>query len=136
MALGGVKMDDINVIKRIKQLRSDKFFNLSQQEFANRIGISRSNLSNIETGKVKLTDRVAKDICKEFHINYLWLTEGEGEAIKEIPQEIFDEVKKAYDLSNDDVVILQEYSKLEKGQKDRLRLYLQSLIEAEKKKEG
>ncbi|MSS64566.1 helix-turn-helix domain-containing protein [Velocimicrobium porci] len=128
--------DTNNIIERIKKLRSKEFFNLNQNEFANRIGISRSNLANIETGKVKLTDRVAKDICKEFKINYLWLMEGEGEPIKEISIEIFDEIKKAYDLSNDDVTILKEYSSLDKNHRERLKNYIKALIYVEKKEEG
>jgi len=61
--------------ERVKYLRKEILF-LSQKEFAQRINISRSNLANIETNKVKLTNRVVNDICKEFNISKLWLTQG------------------------------------------------------------
>ena len=62
--------------------------------------------------------------------------EGEGEPIKEISIEIFDEIKKAYDLSNDDVTILKEYSSLDKNHRERLKNYIKALIYVEKKEEG
>ncbi len=43
------------------------------------IGISRFSISNYESGKRVLTERVIRDLCREFNVEYEWLTEGEGE---------------------------------------------------------
>lgn len=62
---------------RILELRNK--LNISQEEMGNKIGVSRFSVSNYETGKKKVTDRAVKDICREFSVNYLWLTQGVGE---------------------------------------------------------
>lgn len=61
---------------RIKALRLD--LKMSQAEFAERIRMSRSNLGNIETGVIGVTDRVATDICRAFNVNEEWLRNGTG----------------------------------------------------------
>ena len=50
----------------------------TQQEFASEIDISRSNLGNIETGEVAVTERVITSICRAFGINETWIRTGEG----------------------------------------------------------
>lgn len=122
----------MDAVDRIKLLRGKDFYNLNQMQFANHIGISRSNLANIETRKVKLTERVAKDICKEFKINYLWLLEGRGEPFTETPNDIFDEIKKEYDLNDNDIDLLKEYSEMSKDERNSLREYIKSLIRTKK----
>jgi len=67
--------------ERIKDLRKE--LNLTQQEFAEKINISRSNLGNIETNTVGITDRVRNTICNEFNISEYWLRTGDGEMFKE-----------------------------------------------------
>ena len=51
---------------------------LTQDEFRKEINLSRSNLASIETGAVKVTDRVIADICKTFNLSEHWLRTGEG----------------------------------------------------------
>lgn len=124
----------MDAVDRIKILRGKDFYDLNQLEFAGRIGISRSNLANIETRKVKLTERVAKDICKEFKINYLWLIDGKGEPLTETPEDLFDEIEKEYDLNDSDIDLLKEYLEMSAAERNSLRKYIKSLIAA--KKEG
>lgn len=64
--------------ERVKHLRKD-VLKLTQQQFADTLGISRSNLGNIEINQIALTERNAKDICEKFHINEEWLLEGVGD---------------------------------------------------------
>lgn len=54
----------------------------TQQAFAEEIKISRSNLGNIETGEVAVTDRVIFLICEKFDINEEWLRTGKGDPQK------------------------------------------------------
>lgn len=63
--------------ERIKELR--KTLKLSQEEFGNRIGITGSGISKIESGANNVAERTIKAICKEFNVSYMWLTNGEGE---------------------------------------------------------
>lgn len=63
--------------ERIKQLRKE--LHLTQQEFANKIGISRGNIGAYEVGKNAPSDAVISLICREFNVNESWLRTGEGE---------------------------------------------------------
>ena len=47
----------MTIHERIKHLRKYEL-KLTQEEFAQKIKISRSNLANIESGKISITDRV------------------------------------------------------------------------------
>lgn len=63
--------------ERLKKLR--KTLDLTQQEFADRLGISRGNIGSYEVGKSALSDAVISLICREFNVNKDWLRTGEGE---------------------------------------------------------
>ena len=56
---------DIN--NKIRKLRFE--LNLTQQEFADRIGISRPSLSNYEKGTRMPSMTVVQKICKEFNVS-------------------------------------------------------------------
>ncbi|MCD3223817.1 helix-turn-helix domain-containing protein [Clostridium botulinum] len=62
---------------RLKELR--KNLNLTQQDFAKKLNMSRSNIGNIENGIINLSERNIKDICKIFNVNEDWLKTGNGE---------------------------------------------------------
>lgn len=65
--------------ERLHYLREEEL-DISQEEFGNRIGVSRFSISNYESGKRSLTARVITDICREFGVNEVWLRTGEGGA--------------------------------------------------------
>lgn len=64
---------------RIIELRTE--LNISQEELGERIGLSRSGVSNIEKGKRALNDRHIKLICSEFNVSEKWLRTGEGDML-------------------------------------------------------
>lgn len=63
--------------ERLKKLR--KTLDLTQQEFANKIGIARGNIGAYEVGKNAPSDAVISLICKQFNADENWLRTGEGE---------------------------------------------------------
>lgn len=63
--------------ERIKQIRKE--LNLTQEEFADKIGIKRGAISNYEIGRNIPIDAVISLICREFDVNETWLRTGEGE---------------------------------------------------------
>ncbi|MDB8575184.1 helix-turn-helix domain-containing protein [Turicibacter sanguinis] len=101
----------MSIGSRVKEIRKE--FGLNQEEFAKKINISRSNLSNIEIGRVISTDRVINDICCEFKINETWLRTGDGE--KYIIQNTFslDEYVKENNMSDIELEILKLYFSLD-----------------------
>ena len=67
-----ILLKDINL--RVKEIRNK--FQLSQEDFGNKLGLSKSSISNIENGTRNVTKKHIKLICTIFNINELWLTTG------------------------------------------------------------
>ena len=62
---------------RIRMLRKE--LNLTLTEFSNKLGITHAALSNIENGKRNVTEQMHKSICREFRVDPIWLSTGEGD---------------------------------------------------------
>lgn len=63
--------------ERLKKLR--KTLDLTQQEFADKIGIKRNTMAQYEIGRNEPIDAVIISICREFNVSENWLRTGEGE---------------------------------------------------------
>lgn len=63
--------------ERLKKLR--KALDLTQQEFADRLGIKRNTVAQYEIGRNKPIDAVIISICREFDVNEEWLRTGKGD---------------------------------------------------------
>lgn len=96
---------------RIKQIRKDA--NLTQEEFSKTIHISRSNLGNIESGKINLTDRVVNDICDAFRVNPIWLRTGNGNPYIEPKTFSLDEYAKSQDLHDNEINLIRGFMELD-----------------------
>lgn len=92
---------------RIKNLRKE--LNLTQQEFADKIGISRGNIGAYEVGKNVPSDAVISLICREFNVREEWLRTGEGEMFKPKPSDILDQLAYKYKLFNFDYVMIEKF---------------------------
>lgn len=71
----------MEVYERIKELRK-KHFKMSQETFAERLGVSRSVIKNIELNALARPEQkmpLYKLICTEFNVNEKWLLTGEGD---------------------------------------------------------
>lgn len=71
--------------ERLRQLR--KALDITQQEFADRIGIKRNSYANYETGRNTPIDAIILSICREFNVNEEWLRTGEGEIFEELTEQ-------------------------------------------------
>ena len=56
---------------------------LNQQEFADRINLTKNYVSLMETGSRSPSDRTIADICREFNVNRQWLETGAGKPFQE-----------------------------------------------------
>ncbi len=65
---------------RIKQLRNS--LELTQQKFADRLGLKRQTIAAYEIGNIEPSDSTLLLICKEFNVNEEWLRTGNGEPYK------------------------------------------------------
>ena len=75
---------------RLKKLR--KTLDMTQQEFADKIGIARGNIGAYEVGKNALSDAVISLICKtdfppKGKVNENWLRTGEGDMFTEMSRD-------------------------------------------------
>ena len=71
--------------ERVKEIRQT--LKLTLEKFGEPIGLKKSALSLIENGKNSPTDANIKAICREFGVDYIWLTTGEGEMFVESDDE-------------------------------------------------
>lgn len=62
---------------RIKELRTE--LKLTQQGFADRLGIKRGAVANYEVGRNEPSDSVISLICREFNVDEKWLRTGIGD---------------------------------------------------------
>lgn len=62
---------------RIKKIRKE--LDLTQQEFASRIGTTQNVLANYETGRRNPSASVINNICKTFNVNEEWLRDETGD---------------------------------------------------------
>jgi transcriptional regulator with XRE-family HTH domain len=69
-----VTVDWVAVGRRIRELRG---FDMTQEEFAHRIGISQNYLSTLEHGKVEVGAQILLRIAREFGKTIEWLLTGE-----------------------------------------------------------
>ena len=111
--------------ERVRMIRKHPNVNLTLEKFGEKLGIKKSALSLIENGK-------NKSICREFRVNYFWLTKEKGEPFIDIPDTALDDLADDYDLDNIDKKIIQKYLELSADQRDVIKAYLRSLCEDEK----
>lgn len=90
---------------RIKKLR--KTLDLTQQEFAEKLGIKRNTIAQYEIGRNIPIDAVIKSICREFGVSEKWLRNGSGEMFEEVPEEDVYSRAAAEALKNDDALAIE-----------------------------
>jgi transcriptional regulator with XRE-family HTH domain len=63
--------------ERIREVR--KALGLTLEKFGEKIGMKKNSVSQLENGKNSVTEQVVKAICREYNVDYMWLTTGDGE---------------------------------------------------------
>lgn len=63
--------------ERIRDVR--KALGLTLEKFGEKIGMKKNSVSQLENGKNSVTEQVVKAICREYNVDYMWLTTGDGE---------------------------------------------------------
>ena len=78
--------------ERVKEVR--KSLGLTLEKFGERIGVTRGSMSNIENGNRNLTEQMTKSICREFGVDYIWLTTGEGEMFVDTDDDFIERIDR------------------------------------------
>lgn len=74
----------MSVGSRIKELRNS--LDLTQQKFADRLGIQRGIIGKYEVDVSAPSDAVISLICREFNVREAWLRDGTGEMLDVKPR--------------------------------------------------
>lgn len=76
--------------ERIHLIRQAEGINLTLEQFGKRVGVSAVSIHKVENSQNNVSDRLRRDICREFHVNETWLRTGEGEMF--LPQTRNDQI--------------------------------------------
>lgn len=107
---------------RLRELR--KHLKLSQTAFAEKIGVSRSVVKNLELGVVEIKEHMIKLICSTFNINEDWLKTGDGDMFAVTQTSIIDELRNTYNLNDLDIAIVEGYLNLGEQERSIFRKYI------------
>lgn len=114
--------------ERLKKLRKE--LDLTQQEFADRIGISRGNIATYETRDGSPGSSVINLICREFNVSETWLRTGEGEMFLPSPNGVLDELVQKYGLSTRGKVIVEKFLDLNPDVQEAVAVYIEKVAAA------
>ena len=120
---GGEKLKE-----RIKRIRRE--LELTQQEFADRLGIKRGSIANYEIGRNDPVDSIISLICREFNVNEEWLRYGEGEMFNPAPTDALDQLSEKYRLSNADYVMIEKFVNLRPEVRQNIYDYFKEVVSA------
>lgn len=78
--------------ERIREVR--KTLGLTLEKFGEKIGMKKNSVSQIENGKNSVTEQVVKSICREFNVDYIWLTTGDGEMFVDTDDDFIERIDR------------------------------------------
>lgn len=116
--------------ERVKIVRKNA--QLTMEKFGEKLGVTKTAVSLIESGKNSLTDQMAKLICREFNVDYFWLRDGIGEIYMAEPETIVDELADEYKLSEVGKALVKFYVNLDPGLRDLFEAELQKTFQIKK----
>ena len=120
--------------ERLKELR--KTLKLTQKEFGVKIGVTNFTISDIEKGKLSLTERNLNLICERFNVNKEWLANGIGEMfLPQLPEDDFSRLLSEIEESDDEFIkkFLEIYWQLDDIGKKIIMDLAESLLRNQKK---
>jgi len=119
-----MQIETIN--QRIKKLR--KVLDLTQQAFADRLGISRGNIATYETREGSPGNSVIALICREFGVNEAWLRTGKGEMFTKAPNTALEELAVDFYLDPFDEALVDEYLHLTPNNRKAIRAFFYRVL--------
>ncbi len=118
-------MSDIGV--RINTIR--KTLELTMEEFGKKIGITRSSVNSLEKGVNNPSEQTIKSICREFSVDYLWLTKGIGDMFIEEESDPIKLVAQKYSLSDLEEKIVTNFVKMPPNKREMMVSAFKELFE-------
>lgn len=127
---------------RVREVR--KTLNLTMEKFGEQLGVTRTAISNIESGNRKVTEQMFKAICREFNVNEEYLRTGAGNMFRELPEEeetaaiVSELLEDGRDNPFYEIIleIMHTYNELSPKSQEVLRDASSKLLENLRKKKG
>ena len=119
----------MELYERIKYLRKTEL-KLTQKEFAEKLGVSRSVISNIEYNVLAQPDRqepIYRLICSTFNVNYTWLKNGDGDIFIKSPTSFIDELAQKYNIDDFLKRVITAYMDLSENDRQTVRRYIENI---------
>lgn len=120
----------MTVGERIKELRKN-LLGISMETFGKKIGVAKNTISQWETGTNGISESMIRSICREYNVDYFWLSEGIGEPFRDFPKTLIDEIAVEYDLDDFEESMIVEFVKLKKEERAAIVKYVKNLIKKE-----
>lgn len=114
--------------ERIKKLR--KALDLTQQEFASRLGMKQNTIATYEMGRSKPATPTVVAICREFRVNEEWLRNGTGEMFLPPPRDALDELIEQRGLPREFRALTDKFLELKPDQREIVIEYMRSVAAA------
>ena len=113
---------------RIKLIR--KTLGISQRDFGKKIGISDTAVSKLESGERNPSEQTLKSICREFNVDYFWLTEGaDVDMFMKLPNTLMEKLSERYNLNKKSKMVLKTYLEAPDDEKEAIENFLTTLAE-------
>lgn len=100
----------MSINERIKEVRKAR--GLNQKEFSDKIGLTQSAVSRIESADVAIIDQNVRLICQTFHINEKWLRTGQGKMDEVKVEAPIEALVKQYRLDNSQRALVEAFLSL------------------------
>lgn len=113
---------------RLRNLRRQ--LDLTQAEFAERIGSVQNTITGYENGRRQPSGAVISLICKEFNVNEEWLRDGVGEMFKAAPSTILDQMAEHYSFTHRDYVAVEKFANLNRQRRDVILDFMREVVAA------
>ena len=120
--------------ERLNLLR--KTLKISQEEFGKRLGVTGASISRLEKGERNITEQMIKSICREFNVDYIWLTTGEGEMFVDSDDDITESIDRIMSGENEfHKNLFKTFARLDENELSALETVIDKFIEVRKRKD-
>lgn len=120
--------------ERIKEIR--KALGLTLEKFGDRLGVTKTTISRLETGVNNVTEQMAKAVCREFGVDYIWLTTGDGEMFVETDDDILETIDRIMIGENEfHKNLFKTFARLDEDELLALERIIDKFIEVSKEKD-
>ena len=116
--------------ERVKHLRKN-YLHMSQTEFGNMLGVSRSVINNIERNALARPEQklsLIKLMSNTFNINEEWILHGKEPMVIDDVSSTMQQLKKEYDLNSFDYELIAQYLQLTTDQRKTVCDYFRNVI--------